>query len=206
MITPTAISTTFPRMENYLNSFHIILSENYSYNASTPIACNQSGVGNINLRSARLNNPIVNFDSLVTQIEATRGQKLDKVTRTNLRIRNNWPDMIQLQLTAAWEKSGSKNKYYNAELVIDNSTGYNLDDIEVHLTEWKNQEAVNTDTLHFRNVGYASPARRKGDGIFQGDSLSVSFHSIKSKAFNFCYSADKKSNYGNLGDRWYCKE
>ncbi len=152
------------------------------------------------------NTPPVNMDSLIQTIEAMRGQKLDKVTRTNLRIRNTWPDMIQLQLTASHEQSRVGTKLYNVQLVVDNSTGYNLDDIQVKFTEWKNSVEVGSDTIHFRNTGYASPARRNIEGIFRGDSLSATFTSIKSKVFNFCYSADKKSNYGNLNDRWFCKE
>jgi hypothetical protein len=152
------------------------------------------------------NTPPLNMDSLVQVLESTRGQKLDRVTRTNLRIRNTWPDLIQLQLTASHEGSRTRSKIYNVQLVIDNATGYNIDDMEIKLTEWKDKEEISSDTILFHNTGYASPARRSIDGVFKGDSLSATFTSIKSKVFNFCYSSDKKSNYGNLNDRWFCKE
>jgi hypothetical protein len=152
------------------------------------------------------NSPPVNVDSLILVIESTRGEKLDKVTRTNLRIRNNWPDMVEMKLSAEREKNRSGSRFFNVELMIDNSTGYNIDDIQVRVTEWKDSEEIGSDTIHFKNTGYASPARRRIERVFHGDSLSASFTSLKSRSFNFCYSADKKSNYGNMNDKWFCKE
>jgi hypothetical protein len=152
------------------------------------------------------NTPPVDADSLIETIELLRGQKLDKITRTNLRIRNTWPDLIQLQLNTDRDVSREGTRYYNLELSIDNSTGYNIDNAVVKFDVWKNDEISSTDTLHFSGIGYAAPAKRKLEGIYRGDSLSVSFSSIRSKVFNFCYSSDKKSNYGNYNDRWFCKE
>jgi hypothetical protein len=152
------------------------------------------------------NNPVTNVDSLIETIEALRGQKLDKITRTNLRIRNTWPDLLQLQLTADRDISREGLRYYNLELSVDNSTGYNIDNAIVKLAVWTNSQISSSDTLRFSNIGYASPARRKIEGVYKGDSISVSFTSVKSKVFNFCYSSDKKSNYGNYNDRWFCKE
>lgn len=152
------------------------------------------------------NTPSVNVDSIIATIELQRGKELDKITRTNLRIRDTWPDLLQLQLTADRDSSREGSRYYNLELSIDNSTGYNIDNAVVKMNLWKNNEVSRSDTIHFTNIGYALPAKRKMEGICSGDSVSVSFTSIKSKVFNFCYSSDKKSNYGNYNDRWFCKE
>jgi hypothetical protein len=151
------------------------------------------------------NTPAVNVDSVIGAIESIKGQKLDKVTRANLRIRNTWPDLIQLQLNADRDTSREGSRYYHLKLSIDNSTGYNIDNAVVKLTAWKKGEAA-SDTIHFTNIDYASPAKRTVESLYRGDSVSVSFISLKSKAFNFCYSSDKKSNYGNYNDRWFCKE
>jgi len=147
----------------------------------------------------------VHIDSLIEAIESLRGQKLDKITRTNLRIRNEWPDRLQLQLNADRDTSREGSRYYNIDLSIDNSTGYNIDNAIVKLAAWKKCELSSSDTIRFANIGYAAPAIRKIEGMYKGDSISVSFTSIRSKVFNFCYSSDKKSNYGNYNDRWFCR-
>ncbi len=152
------------------------------------------------------NTPLIDMDSLITTIESQRGQKLDKVTRTNLRIRNTWPDLLQLQLTADRDSSREGLRYYDLELSIDNSTGYNIDNAVVKLDIWKDHEISRSDTINFSKITYSSPAKRKLEGMYRGDSISVSFESIRAKSFNFCYSSDKKSNYGNYNDRWYCRE
>ena len=152
------------------------------------------------------NTPQLNVDSLIQVIETTREQKLDKVTLTNLRIRNTWPDRIELQLKTDRDSGDAGTKFYHVELSIDNSTGYNIDNAVAELKEWKNNVATRTDTIHFGNIGYSSLANRVVDTEYRGDSLSVSFLSIKAKSFNFCYSADKESNYGNFNDRWFCRE
>jgi hypothetical protein len=152
------------------------------------------------------NVPAVDADSLIQSLEDSRGQKLDKITKTNLRIRNTWPERISLQFTADHDSSSAGSRYYNMGISIDNTTGYNLDNAVVKLTVWKNQGISATDTFHFSNIGYAAAATRKLIGNCRGDSLSISFQSIKSKVFNFCYAAERKSNYGNVNDRWFCKE
>lgn len=152
------------------------------------------------------NTTIMDIDSLIAEIEYSRGQKLDKITATNLRIRNTWPDRIVLQLKSDRDSSQDGIKFYNINLSIDNSTGYNVDQLVAELKSWKNNEVIKLDTFQFRNIGYAAPAKRNVPGEYLGDSLSVSFLSLRSKAFNFCYSAEKESNYGNLNDRWFCKE
>jgi hypothetical protein len=152
------------------------------------------------------NSPLVNIDSLIQVIESDRGQKLDKVTVTNLRIRNTWPDRIELKLKTDRDTGQAGTKFYNVEISIDNSTGYNIDNAVVELKEWKNEVVNTVDTLRFNNIGYSALSQRKLDAEYRGDSLSVSFLSIKAKAFNFCYSHDKESNYGNFNDRWFCRD
>ncbi|HKZ68051.1 MAG TPA: hypothetical protein VJ111_16905 [Chitinophagaceae bacterium] len=152
------------------------------------------------------NSPLVNVDSLIQIIEATRGQKLDKVTLTNLRIRNTWPDRIELKLKTDRDTGQAGTKFYNVDISIDNSTGYNIDNAIVELKEWKNDALNTVDTLHFNNIGYSALSGRKLDAEYRGDSLSVSFLSVKARSFNFCYSYDKESNYGNFNDRWFCRE
>ncbi len=152
------------------------------------------------------NVPPVDTDSIIQTIERYRGQKLDRTTRTNLRIRNGWPDRILLQLHAERDSSSAGSRFYNIELSIDNTTGYNIDNAVVKLTTWKNMTVNSSDTLLFRNISYALVAKRLLKNSYRADSLSVSFQSIKARSFNFCYSADKKSNYGNAGDRWFCRE
>jgi hypothetical protein len=152
-----------------------------------------------------VNAPPVNVDSAAENIELSRGQKLDKIARTNLRIRNNWPDLIQLQLTADRDTSREGLRYYNTELSIDNSTGYNIDNAIVKYSFWKDGQLSHSDTTFFSNITYAEPAKRKIEGVFSADSVSVAFYSIRARYFNFCYSSEKKNTYGSYNDRWYCK-
>jgi len=152
------------------------------------------------------NVPLIDNDSLVNSIELTRGQKLDRTTKTNLRIRNDWPNRILLQLKSERDTSSAGTRFYQTEVIIDNTTGYMIDQAIVKFTVWKNGRSQQSDTLQFKNVSYALAAQRQLNGIFKGDSLSVSFQSIKAKSFNFCYSLDKKSNYGSVSDKWYCRE
>ncbi len=152
------------------------------------------------------NVPLLDADSLIQFIEYTRGQKLDRVTSTNLRIRNSWPDRIQLQLKSDRDSSQAGIRFSTIIITIDNSTGYNIDNAGVELLTWENGQVSKRDTLQFENVSYATPATKPIVEEYRGDSLSVSFLSLRSKAFNFCYAAGKESNYGNLNDRWFCKE
>lgn len=168
--------------------------------------------GTVSISASRpVNSPDINVDSLIQVIEFQRGQSLDKVTKTNFRIRNTWPDKISLKLTGDIFSNKLTNKYENLELSVDNSTGYNLDNAVVQLNTWRKVKAdsfaVNSaDTFRFSNIGYVLPAKRKITDSYKGDSISVSFFSMRSKVFNFCYSSEKQSNYGNTNDRWYCKE
>lgn len=152
------------------------------------------------------NVPLMDVDSLIREIEFSRNQKLDKTTATNLRIRNTWPDRMQLRLRSDRQAANGDIKFYNVSLFIDNSTGYNVDQAIVELTNWNKNEVARRDTFQFNFIGYAQPTTRAIPGEYRGDSLSVSFLSLRSKAFNFCYAAEKESNYGNLNDRWFCRE
>lgn len=160
----------------------------------------------LTLQAARpANTPPANVDSLIETIEMLRGQKLDRVTRTNFRIRNTWPELIQLQLTADRDTSREGLRFYHTTLTIDNATGYQIDQAVVRLMQWKDGVAYQTDTLVFSNIPYSTPASRLLAGRMTADSLTLSFASLRAKSFNFCYSIDKKSNYGNYNDRWYCR-
>jgi hypothetical protein len=160
----------------------------------------------LNVLAARpANIPSINTDSVIEIVEAVRGKGLDKITRTNLRIRNTWPERILLQLDAERETRGSTTRYSNIHITLDNATGYLIDEAIVKLTVWKKNEAPRSDTIRFSSIGYATPARQDIQESYRGDSIAVSFYSIKAKSFNFCYSMDKQSNYGNMGDRWFCK-
>jgi hypothetical protein len=166
-----------------------------------------SPVGAANINSLRpANVPVMDMDSLIQTIEAVRGQKLDKVTRTNLRIRNTWPDRLSLTVTSARDSSAAGIRYHDPEIVFDNSTGYQVGQAIVRFTVWKENQPTAMDTIFFKDIGYALPSKRTLKGVFKGDSISVVFSSITAPSFNFCYTENKESNYGNLNDRWFCKE
>jgi hypothetical protein len=99
-----------------------------------------------------------------------------------------------------------ETKFYNISLSIDNSTGYHIDNAVIELTNWKNGQAINTDTIQVDNISYTAQAKRNLEKEYRSDSLSISFLSLRAKAFNFCYEAGRESNYGNLNDRWFCRE
>lgn len=161
----------------------------------------------VNTSAARpANVPAMDIDSLIEEIEYTRPQPLDRNTRANLRLRNTWPDRILLQLVADRETNGSGSRFFNIDVSIDNTTGFNLDNAVVKLSVWKNNKVSLTDTLRFSNIRYDKLSKRELDYRYRGDSISVAFESIKAKAFNFCYSAVAKNNSGNYNDRWFCRE
>jgi hypothetical protein len=157
------------------------------------------------LASRPANTPAVDADSLIATIESLRGQKFDKITKTNLRIRNTWPDLITLKLNTDRDTSREGSRYYNLELVVDNATGYKIDQAAVELNVWKDGTA-STQSFDFSNIDYASPAKKRIGEVFHGDSITISFSSIKARVFSFCYSSDKKGNSGKYNDRWYCRE
>lgn len=163
-------------------------------------------VPDLNLQASRPENaPQIDGDSLQAVLEARRGTALDKVTRTNLRIRNGWPDRILLSLQLQRDSSSEGVKYQPGSAVLDNATGYLLDEVEAEFNVWKNGRSVHSELINFNKVNYTEPGRKEIAGSYVGDSVSLHFRSIRSKAFNFCYSYDKQSNYGNLSDRWFCR-
>jgi hypothetical protein len=151
-----------------------------------------------------VNVPVMDIDSLIDEIEYDRGEHLDRTTKMNLRIRNTWPDRIQLQLNSDKDISSAGSRFYNMEISIDNSTGYNIDNALVGFTIWRDNKVNSTDTVQFSNISFAGVTKRNVTGMFRGDSISLSFQSIKAKAFNFCYSSSAKNNSGNYNDRWFC--
>ena len=161
----------------------------------------------VNIAAARpANVPEMDIDSLIYEIEDARDVTLDRSTRTNLRLRNTWPERIELRLNAEREISNAGSRYFNADISIDNSTGFTLDNAVVKLSVWKNSKISLIDTLRFNNIRYDKVLNRRLDETYRGDSISVSFESIKAKAFNFCYSAAIKNNSGNNNDKWFCRE
>lgn len=152
------------------------------------------------------NVPSMDIDSLIYEIKNERGASLDRSTKTNLRLRNTWPERILLQLAAEQETSSSGSRYFNVNLSIDNTTGFNIDNAVVKLLVWKGNKVHTIDTIQFNGIGYDKVQRRQFENTFRGDSISVSFEWIKAKAFNFCYSAGIKNNSGNYNDRWFCRQ
>lgn len=161
----------------------------------------------LNSAAARPDNvPVMDIDSLISEIEDIRGVSLDRSTRTNLRLRNTWPDRIALNLHSERETSNAVTRFFNVDISIDNTTGFNLDNAVVKLQVWKNNKVNSTDTFSFKNIRYDKVLKRPLTALYYGDSISVTFESIMAKAFNFCYSAATKNNSGNYNDRWFCRE
>jgi hypothetical protein len=160
----------------------------------------------LSLKASRpANAPPIDADSLQAVLESRRGTPLDKVTRTNLRIRNGWPDRILLSLRVQRDSSSAGIRFQPTEAVLDNATGYLIDDADAELNIWRDGRPIHTEPIRFEKINYTEPGRRQLSGNYVGDSISIHFITIGSKAFNFCYSADKQSNYGNLNDRWFCR-
>lgn len=151
------------------------------------------------------NVPVMDIDSLISEIEYDREDYLDRSTKTNLRLRNTWPDRIELKLNAERETNGVLSRYFNISVSIDNTTGFNLDRAIVRLNTWKDGKPRDADTLQLNNIGYDKLSIRQLSSSYRGDSISVSFESIRAKAFNFCYSSAVKNSSGNYNDRWFCR-
>jgi hypothetical protein len=156
-----------------------------------------------------VNSPPLNTDSLVTIIQQTEFRTLDKLTKTNLRLRNNWPDKIVLSLQ--YEKRQHANdatlfRFENSAISIENTTGYELDNAVVELKVWKLHQNIRTDTFHFAAVSYVGPSVKYTVKQYEGDSLSVNFQKIRSYGLNFCYSYGLPSVSGNPNDKWFCKD
>ena len=161
----------------------------------------------LNTSAVRASNvPVMDMDSLIEEIEYTRGTVIDKNTKNNLRLRNTWPDKIDLKLHSEKETSSSGSRFFNVDISIDNATGVMLDNAVVTLLVWKDDKVNTKDTFRFSNIRYDKLLTRHLSDTYRGDSISLSFESITAKAFNFCYSAAIKNNSGNYNDRWFCRE
>jgi hypothetical protein len=167
------------------------------WESATPLAASAARPANM---------PEMDIDSLITEIEYERGQTLDRSTRTNLRLRNTWPDRILLQVAAQKETSTAGNRFYDVNITIDNTTGFALDQAIVRLWAWKNNKASLHDTLHFRNIRFDKLANRLIEERIKADSISVDFQSIRAKAFNFSYSSKLSNEPGAYTDRWFNKD
>ena len=163
--------------------------------------------GKLVVRAARPDNvPVMDMDSLVNEIEFQRGRMLDKSTRNNLRLRNNWPDQILLKLEAAKESRNGRHRFTGIRVQVDNATGVTLDQAIVKLQGWTQGRLTRADTLRFSRIRYDKVLTRNLDATWTCDSLSISFSEIRSAAFNFCYSSQTKNASGNYNDRWFCRE
>jgi hypothetical protein len=152
------------------------------------------------------NMPEMDIDSLITVIEDDRSKLLDRSTRTNLRLRNTWPDRILLQVGASREKSSAGSRFFDVNISVDNTTGFPIDKAVVRLLVWKNKKSSVVDTFHFNTIRYEKLASRQTDMRYRGDSISVDFESIRAKSFNFCYSETTKNEPGSHNDRWFCRD
>ena len=164
--------------------------------------------GLVTVHAARpVNMPEMDIDSLYSAIEAQRSQKLDRSTKTNLRLRNSWPGHILLAASSMKETAGNnETRFSDLKITLDNTTGFALDQATVQYIIWKNQKVQQLDTIVFTKLAYGQATSRSLPGQLRGDSLSISFQSIRSRDFNFCYSADRKNEPGSHHDRWFCKE
>ena len=150
------------------------------------------------------NMPEMDIDSVISVLEIERGERLDKTTRNNLHLRNNWPDKILARLTSDRDTSSIGSIFYNIELSLDNATGQPLDEVVLRFIAWKNGKIHIADSFLFNNIGYVQPEKRMISESIKADSMSVYFESIRSKAFNFCYSSGKSHNKSY--DQWFCKD
>lgn len=153
-----------------------------------------------------VNVPVMDPDSLAAVIESQRGRLLDKSTRNNLRLRNNWPEQILLRLEATRETRNGRQRFSGITVQIDNATGFQLDRAIVKLQGWKNGKPFHSDTLQFSRIRYDKVLTRELAESWLCDSLSITFSEIRSAAFNFCYTSQAKHNSGNYNDRWFCRE
>ncbi len=163
--------------------------------------------GPLTVQAARPGNvPLMDMDSLYADIEAKRGQRIDKHTKNNLRLRNTWPEKILLRVSANREQSQAGNKYDHIVVTADNTTGYPVDRAVARFTVWKQDKVIVSDTVMFNAMPFSGAMERAITGVFRGDSISVHFETIEARAFNFCYASGLENKSGNYNDRWFCRE
>lgn len=167
-----------------------------SWGKSTPLTIHAHRPANV---------PEMDVDSLINDIETTRGQKIDKNTKGNLRLRNTWPNVILLQVATTKQQGNRLNKFSDLVVRVDNTTGHPMDEAVVKITSWQGGRPETIETLRFGNIQYNSAAEKQVNGNWKADSITVSFQSITAKSFNFCYSSEKDNPSGNYNDRWFCR-
>lgn len=155
------------------------------------------------------NAPEINMDSLIQTIEVKELRTLDKLTKMNLRLRNNWPDKIVLTLQVEMRrqlKKDSLREFRNLKWTVKNFSGYEIDEAVAALNVWRNGEVSKQDTFRLTGIGYREPFTMNIPNTYKGDSLTVNFYSIRSFGLNFCYSYEQPNISGNPNDKWFCKD
>jgi len=155
------------------------------------------------------NVPDLNLDSLIQMVEVKELRTLDKLTKMNLRLRNNWPEKVVLTLQGERQKHLKKDsvlRFNNLQMIVKNFSGYELDAAVVAVNVWDNGEVSKVDTFRLTNIGSRDPYTQNIPNTYKGDSLTVHFYSIRSFGLNFCYSYDEPTISGNPNDKWFCKD
>lgn len=155
------------------------------------------------------NVPNLNLDSLVQMVEVKELRTLNKITKMNLRLRNNWPEKIVLTLQGEQQKHLKKDsvlRFNELQMIVKNFSGYEIDAAVAAVNVWENGEVSKVDTFRLSNIGYRDPYTQTIPNTYKGDSLTVHFYSIRSFGLNFCYSYDEPTISGNPNDKWFCKD
>jgi hypothetical protein len=156
------------------------------------------------------NAALVNVDSLIHTIEVKEMRTLDKLTKMNLRLRNNWPEKIVLSLQGQQQKHLKKDstlRFNELQCIVKNFTGYEIDEAVVSINVWKDGAMKTQDTFRLQHIGYrGEPYTQTISNTYKGDSLTIHFQSIRSFGLNFCYSYEKPTISGNPNDKWFCKD
>jgi hypothetical protein len=156
------------------------------------------------------NTPPLNADSLIHMIEVKEKRTLDKLTKMNLRLRNNWPEKIVLTLQGQQQthlKNDSIRRFENLQCIVKNFTGYTIDHAVVMLQVWQSGSPKIQDTFRLEQIDHRGDAYTLNiSNTYKGDSLTIRFSSIRSFGLNFCYSYEEPTISGNPNDKWFCKD
>lgn len=156
------------------------------------------------------NTPPLNVDSLIYTIEVKEKRTLDKLTKMNLRLRNNWPEKIVLTLQGQQQvhlKKDSIHRFDNLQCIVKNFTGYTIDHAVVTLTVWRDGSTKTQDTFRLEQIDHrGDPYTLNIHNTYKGDSLTIQFRTIRSFGLNFCYSYEEPTISGNPNDKWFCKD
>lgn len=152
----------------------------------------------------------VNTDSVIHTIEVKEMRTLDKLTKMNLRLRNNWADKIVLTLQGQQEihlKKDSILRFTKLQCIVKNFSGYEIDQAVVSINVWKDGVVKTQDTFRLQQIGYrGEPYTQTISNTYKGDSLTIHFQSVRSFGLNFCYSYEEPTISGNPNDKWFCKD